>query len=140
MPIEYRIHPAARIVVARGHGVVADQDVFGYQREAWARAEVRGFNELVDMTDVERIEVPTEARMRELAALSASMDPPETSSKMAIVASDRLAIGLSQMYGARRDFHEGSTKEVRVFTTRAAALEWLEVAEGELVGGDVGKR
>jgi hypothetical protein len=137
MPIEYRIHKARRIVLMRAHGVLADHELFAYQREVWSRPEVAGFDELVEMDDVVRINQPDPERVRELANLSASMDAPGTTSKFAIVASDRLAFGLAQMYGARRDFNAKSSKEVRVFQKRAAALEWLEVTEEELAAEGV---
>jgi len=35
-----------------------------------------GYDELIDMTAVERIEVPSGNRVRELAALSSTMDSP----------------------------------------------------------------
>ena len=53
MPIEYRIVRERRLVVAKAHGTLTDQDVFGYQRDLWSRADVAGYDELVDMTQVE---------------------------------------------------------------------------------------
>ena len=132
MPIEYRIHHAKRIVIVRCRGVMMEQEFFEYQRDVWSRPEVAGFDELVDMNDVDRIIAPSEQAVRDLANLSASMDAPGTTSKFAIVAGDRLAFGLGQMYGARRDFNSKSSKEVRVFVVRAQALEWLGVTEAEL--------
>jgi len=132
VPIEYRIVPSRRIVVTRCHGVLAAHELFDYQREVWSRPDVEGFDEIVDMDDVVQIETPTEERVRELANLSASMDATGSASKFAIVARERLAYGLGQMYGARRDFNEKSTKEVRVFVSRSMALEWLGVTAEEL--------
>ena len=132
MPIEYRINHAKRIVITRCRGVMMENEFFDYQREVWSRPEVAGFDELVDMNDVDRIVAPSEQAVRDLANLSASMDAPDTTSKFAIVAGDRLAVGLGQMYGARRDFNAKSSKDVRVFVVRAQALEWLGVTEEEL--------
>jgi hypothetical protein len=39
MPIEFEIDHDRRLVLARGHGVLIDSDVFGYQR---ARSDVPG--------------------------------------------------------------------------------------------------
>ena len=125
MPIEYRIDHEARIVVARGFGVITDSDVFGYQRTVWSRPDVAGFDELVDMRDVQTIVPPSSERVKQLAAVSAVMDAPGSPSKFAIVASDDLAFGLGRMYQSYRESNKNSTKEVAVFRTRDAALHWL---------------
>jgi hypothetical protein len=127
MPIHYQIHTDKRLVVARGSGVFTDEDVFRYQREVWSRPEVAGFDELVDMTAVESIAVPSAARVRDLAALSASMDPPSAPSRMAIVAPQDIAYGLGRMYEANREMDERSTKKVEVFRTLEEALAFLGI-------------
>lgn len=125
MPIVYTIVHERRLVVARGRGEFTDADVFGYQQEVWSRADVAGYHELVDMTEVVAIALPSTERMRELAALSAGMDPPHDSAKMAIVAPQDFAFGLGRMYEAYRGFEPASKKEVGVFRTLREALEFL---------------
>jgi hypothetical protein len=127
MPIRYHIDPTRRLVIASGHGRLTDQDVFGYQREVWSRAEVAGFDELVDMTEVERIDIPSSARLKELATLAAGMDLPHQSSRFAIVATDEVAMELARFFGIYRELDPRSTKQVSLFKTRAAALDWLGV-------------
>ena len=127
MPIDYEIDRKRRLVCARGSGRVNEREVFSYQREAWSNADVAGYDELIDMTNVESIEVPSLASVRQLAALSAQMDAPGISSKSAIVASGSLANALARMYEACRAMESEGTKEVRVFQTRAEALEWLGI-------------
>ena len=129
MPIVYKIDLDQRIVFARGIGVFSDEDVFRYQKTVWSKREVQGFDELVDMTRVERIDLPSPSRMVELAALSAHMDPPDRPAKFAIVATEKIIYGLGRMYEANRESQSKSTKEVRVFWTIADALAWLEATE-----------
>src|SRR5262249_46451153 len=133
----HRIHPKQRLVSARFVGVVTGAEIFDYQRTVWAKPEVQGFDELVDTTGATKLVMTTPDRVRELADLSASMDPT-TASKFAIVATDSLAYGLGQMYGARRDMNPSSAKRVEVFRTREAALEWLGVKAEELEAEGVG--
>jgi len=38
-------------------GVLSDADVFGYQKEVWSRPDVAGYNELVDVSAVEKFAV-----------------------------------------------------------------------------------
>jgi hypothetical protein len=131
MPITFRIDTEHRRVIATATGTLTDQDVFGYQRDVWSRPEIAGFDELVDVTGVEHVELPLPAgeRMRELASMSSAMDA-DRPSRLAIVAPGDFAFGLGRMYGAYRESDRRSTKEVRVFRTTAEALAWLEEARG----------
>jgi hypothetical protein len=128
MPIQYRIHTELRRVVATAHGTLTETDVFGYQKAVWSRAEVAGFDEIVDMTAVEHVDlpVPSAERLRALAALSSAMDA--IASRFAIVAPGDLAYGLGRMYGAYRGLDRRSKKEVRVFRSFDEAVTWLEEA------------
>jgi hypothetical protein len=127
MPIDYRIDHERRLVVAVGTGTITDQDVFSYQRTVWSRKDVAGYNELVDFTAVEHIDVPSAARVKELAVLSAGMDPVGGSSRFAIVAPQDIAYGLGRMYEQFRELDRRSTKEVSVFRTVSEAMEYLGV-------------
>ena len=131
MPIDYRIDHQRHLVVARVHGTVTDQDVFGYQREVWSRPEVAGYDELVDMTRVQEIGLPSADRVRDLASLSASMEHTPGGTKFAIVAAQDLAYGLGRMYQAYREMESRGTKQVGVFRTLAEAQAFLGV-EGPL--------
>ena len=115
MPIDYRVDHQKHLVVARGRAVVTGEDIFGYQREVWSAGDVNGYNELVDMKEVRRIQVPTPERMRELALVSSKSDSPSRPSKFAIVAPQELVFKLGQMYESYRNLDARSTKKVGVF-------------------------
>src|SRR5262249_55935357 len=125
MPIVYRVDHGARVVVAAGYGIFSDGDVFGYQRDVWSRKDVEGYNELVDMTRVEKIALPSVDRVKDLATLAATMDAPHAKSRMAVVAPDDLAFGLGRVFQAHRDLDRRSTKEVGIFRTMEEALGFL---------------
>jgi hypothetical protein len=127
MPIEFTIDHARRLVTATARGMLTGQDVFGYQRTVWSRADVQGYNELLDMRAVEGIDLPSVDNMRALAQLSASMDIPATSSRFAIVATSDEAFGLSRMYETYRHLEGKSTKQVAVFRTLTEGYAYLEV-------------
>jgi hypothetical protein len=129
MPIEYQIDSARQLIEVQGRGVLTDQDVFEYQQTVGSRPDLAGYDELMDMRAVERIDLPSADRARQLAALSASMDAGRPS-KLAIVAAQDLAYGLGRMYQVYRDLQKASTKEVGVFRTLAEALAFLGI------GGD----
>ena len=127
MPIIFKIDHDQRLVIAKPQGVLTDADVFGYQQEVWSRPEVRGYNELIDMAGVTEIEFVSTKRIAFLADLSASMDPPALTSKLAIIATTDLHFGLARMYETYRETAKQGTKTVRVFGNRNEALEWLGV-------------
>src|SRR5215510_1754369 len=102
MPMIYRVDHDARVVVALGRGTVTDADVFGYQQEVWCRTDVLGYDELIDVTQVTHIALPSAGRVRDLAVLAAGMDHQASNSRMAIVASNDLAFGLSRMFQLHR--------------------------------------
>jgi hypothetical protein len=129
LPLRIRIFPEKRLVLAAGHGKVTDGDIFGYQHEIWTRREVAGFDEIVDMTQAEDFDMPTPERLQELAELSAGLDPPIMSPRLAIVAPDHIAFTLGRMYGAYREMHPLNTKQVEVFRTLREALAFLGIEE-----------
>jgi len=86
MPITYYIDRDQRLVVATPQGVLTDADVFGYQQDVWSCPDTRGYDELIDMTGVSRIEFVSADRVSRLAELSGNMDSPVSPSKLAIIA------------------------------------------------------
>lgn len=131
MPIEYRVDHERRLVHATARGTMTDADVFGYQREAWSRPDVAGYHELVDMSEVEHIIVPSAGRLKELVDLAAGMDLPHTPSRFAIVAPDKLSYDLGRFFQAYRELDPRSTKQINVFKTMPEALDWLEIEVGQ---------
>jgi hypothetical protein len=129
MPITYRIDHEKRVILARGYGSFTDADVFEYQRAVWSRQDVAGYDELIDMTYVSDIQLPSGQRVRELASMAAHMDHPSASSRFAIVAPQDVAYGMGRMFQAYRGSENGSTKDVGVFRTLNEALAFLGITE-----------
>jgi hypothetical protein len=125
MPLEHRIHHHLRLVLTRAVGTLTDDEIFAYQREVWSRPELVGYDELVDMSDVEHVAVPSMERVSQLASLSAGMDPRAPVSRFAIVAPRDFEFGLGRLYGARRELDDRGTRRVGVFRSRGEALAWL---------------
>ena len=127
MPLAYRIDREAKLVVAAGYGTLTDADVFRYERETGARSDMIGYDELVDMSSVTAIDMVTDERVEELATEAAVRDAVHGPAKLAIVAPDDIAFGLSRIFQIYRQVEPGSTKNVRVFRTMDAALEFLGI-------------
>jgi hypothetical protein len=140
MPIDYCIDHQRRLVIAQGRGALTDDDVFGYQRSVWSRRDVAGYDELIDMSLVTHIDLPSSERVAELAQLSAAMDAPDKESKLAIVAPKDLAFGLGRMYQVHRGMESANVKQVGVYRSLPEALRFLGVL-GEICvpGGDPGQ-
>jgi len=126
MPITYRVDHEARVVVAAGYGVLTDADVFDYQQDVWQRSDVAGYDELVDMTQVTQIALPSVDRVQDLARLSVRMDDKYSRSRFAIVAPQDIAFGLGRMFQTLREMDRSSTKQVGVFRTMQEALSFLQ--------------
>jgi hypothetical protein len=126
MPIEYTIDHAKRLVRAAGRGTLTGDDIFNYQKDVWSRLEVSGYDELMDMTDIEKIDLRSVDRIKQLAELAASMDTTKSQSKFAIVAPGDYAFGLGRMYESYRRLEGRSTKQVGVFRSLAEAVAFLE--------------
>jgi len=130
MGIEHSIDHARRLVLVSVRGTLTDEEIFAYQRAVWSRPDVAGYDELVDMSDVEHIALPSAERVRQLASLSSDMDT-RTPGKLAIVAPKDFEFGLGRMYQAYREMESRSTKQVRVFRSMELALAWLGMRGGD---------
>jgi hypothetical protein len=127
MPLVFRLDHEARVIVAAGYGRLTDDEVFGYQRQTFELEEAIGYDELIDMTHVEQIALPSTNRVRELAALAVGMDATHGGSKLAIVAPGDLAFALGRMFQTTRGLDPRSTTEVGVFRTMEDALAFLRL-------------
>lgn len=125
MAIDFEIDHERRLVTARGRGTFTHEDVYAYQTQVWGSSAVEGYDELIDMTDVQEIQMPSMDSVPRLADLAARMDSPDKASKLAIVAKDDFAFALGRMYETYRGLDPRSTKEVRVFRSLPEALAYL---------------
>jgi len=125
MPLRYVIDDEHRLVVTTGHGTLTDQELFEYKQSVWSLPKVAGYDELLDMRDVEKVDIPTAERLRELARLSAAMDV-SIPSRVAIVADDLVTSGIASIYRVMRQLDERSTRQVSVFRAVEEAVAWLK--------------
>jgi hypothetical protein len=136
MPITYTVDHERRLVRVKGEGVFSDDDVFGYQREIMARTDVLGYDELVDMTDVIHIDLPSFQRVKDLASLSAEMDPRHPPGRFAIIAPGDVAYMLGRLFKGVRALLPGATRELGVFRTEEQAEAWLRRPRSQAAGNN----
>ena len=135
MPIDFVIDYEQRLIMTKAHGTMTHEDIMGYQQAIRSRPELNGYNELVDMSQVEHIALQSIERVRELAARSAEMDGDSPPSRFAIVAPTGEAFGLGRMYQTYRSLDQRSKKEVGVFRTLEEALAFLKGTQSSTAGG-----
>jgi hypothetical protein len=131
MPIDYRIDHEKRLVLACSFGKLTDDEILAYQQDVWSRIDVAGYNEMVDLTAVEEFDTLSASKMREIAALGASLDLKDETAKTAMIASPGLNYGISRMYEVFRQLEPATTRTVRTFVSREEALRWLGVDDDE---------
>jgi hypothetical protein len=127
MPLAFRVDREAHVIVAAGYGTLTDTQVFEYQHLISSREDTVGYDELVDMTHVKEIAIPSTDRVRDLAEVAAGTDAVRGSSRLAIVAPGDLAFALGRMFQTNRELDRRSRREVGVFRTTKEALAFLRV-------------
>ena len=125
VPISYEIDTVAQLVISRITGVLTHEDILGYQHSVWSRPEVVGFDELIDVSAVERIAFESARRVGELAAAAAQTDATAHPGRLAIVAPTAESYGLARMYQTFRETTPGNTRTVMVFRDLSEAWAWL---------------
>ena len=127
MPLTFRLDRKAHVIVAAAYGTLTDDQVFDHQREISSRNDTIGYDELVDVSHVKEIALPSTDRVRDLAALAAGKDAVRGSSRLAIVAPGDLAFALGRMFQTNRELDARSRREVGVFRTTKEALAFLRI-------------
>ena len=125
MPLRYQIDDEHRLVQTKGYGVLTDQEVFEYKQSVWSLPQVAGYDELFDVSGVDRVDFPSAERLRELARLSAAMDV-RFPSRVAVVANDLVTFEVARMYEIFRKLDRRSTRDVSVFLKVEEAVAWLK--------------
>ena len=128
MPISYEILHERKLVRATVTGTLTRNDAFEYQKNVWSLPEVRGYNQLIDASEMGHVDIPFPSAdaMRELSGLAAGMDDPSLKTRFAIVAASAFAYGLARMYATYRALDPRSTRAVSVFRSVEDAMAWLE--------------
>lgn len=128
MPITYEIDHDRKLVRARIAGTLTREDALRYQQQVWSLPEVRGYNQLIDASEMGHVDIPFPSAdaMRELSSLAASMDDPAIKTRFAIVATSAFAYGLARMYATYRALDPRSTRSVSVFRSVEDAMTWLD--------------
>lgn len=125
MPIDYHIDRKKKIVFTTPKVSLTHEEMVAFQQDVWARPGLRGFDELIDMSQVADVRFQSPQDVMRFAELSAGMDDPKRRTKTAIITADKLYNALGRMYQAYRAQSPGSNREVEIFRDMNEAMDWL---------------
>lgn len=128
MPLDHAIDHAARLIQTRAHGILTSEEIWDYQRTVDSRPELKGYNEIIDMTDVQVMPAAPREKLRALAQTSSALDAPDKPCRLAIVAPTDLSFAIGRQFETLRNLMPTSHKPARTFRSRAEAMVWLASA------------
>ena len=124
MPMTYTIDRAQNLVRATASGVLSDEDVMAHRQALTADPEFSlQMCELSDIRKVTEFQV-TPAGVRIMVASDVKMVATGGMHKLAIVADENVAYGMSRMY---QTLGEPNIRTVGVFRTYEEAAAWLGI-------------
>jgi len=127
MPLEVRIFPECTLLWVEGRGRVTDDDLIEYVQDYLVRQGLRNWDEAFDLRGADLLDV-TYTGLSEVAASAAPTDPEESPTKIGILISEAVGIGVSRMYQSLRE-GKGGRRSVRIFWELSELLAWLALPE-----------
>ena len=125
MPMTYTIDGAQHVARTSGTGVLTDEDVMAHRKALTGDPRFTPqMSELSDIRGVTDFRV-TPAGIRLMVASDIRMVPSGRMHKLAIIADENVAYGMSRMY---QTLDEPDIRSVGVFRTYEDAAAWLGIA------------
>ncbi|MBT8396020.1 MAG: hypothetical protein HKO65_15250 [Gemmatimonadetes bacterium] len=123
MPLRVEVDAKKEMILVSGEGVVTDDDLLEYVQEYLLGSDLRGFDELFDLSEADLQDL-TYAGLSSVAAAAAASDSDVAPTKIAILISEARGMGVSRLYQSLRE-SKGGRRHTRVFWDRTECLEWL---------------
>jgi hypothetical protein len=134
MPLAVQVLPERRLIWVEGRGVVTDHDLVTYVHEYLVEKNLRSWDEVFDLSSADLMDL-TYAGLSEVAAAAVPTDPEESPTKIAILISEAVGIGISRIYQTLRE-GKGGRRALRIFWEREDLLTWMELPSGWIPGAD----
>ncbi|MGD8360621.1 MAG: hypothetical protein PVJ04_04265 [Gemmatimonadota bacterium] len=134
MPLAVKVFGERELIWVEGEGVVTDHDLVTYVHEYLVEKNLRSWDEVFDLSSADLLDV-TYAGLSEVAAAAVPTDPEESPTKIAILISEAVGIGVSRMYQTLRE-GKGGRRAMRIFWEREDLLAWMELPPGWIPGAD----
>jgi len=123
MPLDVRVLPDETLIWVEGKGRVTDDDLVGYVHEYLVEKDLRSWDEVFDLSSADLLDI-TYAGLSKVATTAAPTDPTESPTKIAILVSEAVGMGISRMYQSLRE-GQGGRRAVRVFWDLEDLLPWI---------------
>ena len=127
MPLEVQVFPEKTLIWVEGKGVVTDDDLIEYVHEYLVEKGLKTWDEVFDLSAADLLDL-TYSGLSQVAASAAPTDPEESPTKIAILVSETMGVGISRMYQSLREV-KGGRRSLRVFWEREELLTWMEQSQ-----------
>ena len=125
MPLQVQIHHKRTLIWVRGLGVVTDEDLANYVRDYLVERDLRSWDEVFDLGSADLLDI-TYMGLSRVAAAAAPTDPEETPTRIGILVSESVGMGVSRLYQRLRE-GKGGRRALRIFWQRDDLLEWMQL-------------
>ena len=127
MPLAVQAFPGEELVWGTGEGGVTGDELIDYVREYLVEKGLRSWDEVFDLSTADLLDV-TYAGLSRVAESAVPTDPEESPTKIGILVSETVGVGVSRMYQSLRE-GKGGRRAVRVFWERSDLLAWLQLPD-----------
>lgn len=129
MPVKHSIDKKNEIIITTWEGNANDAELIkamrAYQEDVQGQPENINYNEILDFSQVTDIDVTIEG-IKSVGKIAAETDQYNTHRKLAIIAPTNLTYYFARMYKALRSLPRKSSKDVKIFTDKNDATEWVK--------------
>jgi len=125
MPLDVQVIPERELIWVDGRGVVTDDDLVAYVQKYLVEKDLRSWDEVFDLSTADLHDL-TYAGLSQVATTAAPTDPLESPTRIGILVSEAVGMGLSRMYQSLRE-GKGGRRAVRIFWDRKDLLTWMEL-------------
>ncbi len=125
MPLAVQVLSEEELIWVTGEGHVSDEDLAAYVREFLVDRGLKEFDEVFDLSRADLLDLTYEGLSR-VAAAAAPTDPAHAPTRISILVSEALGLGISRMYQSLRE-GRGGRRNLRIFWDLSELLEWMEL-------------
>lgn len=123
MPLTVRVYEELALIWVEGSGVVSDADLKEYVEEFLVKRGLREYDEIFDLSQADLLDI-TYLGLSRVASAAAPTDPEDTSTRIAILVSETVGLGISRMYQTIRET-KGGRRNLRIFRDFSPLRDWM---------------
>lgn len=125
MSINFKVDHEKQLITSTASGTFVEKEFFDFIHEIAELRQTVDYDHLVDLSAIDKVEWLNTDTIKHLTKFAASADKPDSPSKLALVGSSTIMLGLSRVYEVFRTMEPASTIKVSVFKTTDEAMTFL---------------